>query len=99
MGLSSLAIPGAGPILAAGSLATALTAAVAGEGAGAIATNRLVGVLADLGIPKAQAEIYGDRLINGYYLVFVDGTEQTIQQAETVLSDQGIRDWGIYNPA
>jgi hypothetical protein len=97
VGLSSLALPGIGPILAAGSLGASLVTAVAGTGVGAVATGNLVRALADLGIPEAQARTYSDRLLAGNYLVIVDGTEDEIGRAEAIFSDLGIQEWSIYN--
>ncbi|HCF27633.1 MAG TPA: hypothetical protein DEV81_10650, partial [Cyanobacteria bacterium UBA11049] len=55
VGFGSLAIPGIGPIIAAGSVGAALVAGVAGTGIGAAATGALVKALTDIGIPEAEA--------------------------------------------
>lgn len=99
VGLSALALPGIGPILTAGSVGAALVAGVAGEGIGAVSTGRLVGALKDLGIPQDQAEAYSDRLIQGEYLVILEGTEAEIQKAEPILRDQAVQNWGVFAPA
>lgn len=96
VGLTSLALPGIGPILAAGTLGIALVATVAGTGVGAIAANSLVKALTDLGIPEEQARVYGDHLHRGHYLVIVEGTDDEINQAETSLTKQDIENWNIY---
>jgi hypothetical protein len=98
VGIGSLAIPGIGPIIAAGSVATALVATVAGTGIEAAALGRVVTALTDLGIPEQQARVYSDRLNQGDYLVILDGTEDEIGRAEATLSDRGIQNWGVYNP-
>lgn len=95
--LTSLALPGIGPILAAGSLGAALVATVAGTGVGAVATNNLITALTDLGIPDAEARVYSDSLLQGDYLVVVEGSGDEIQQAEKVFQEQGIQNWGIYS--
>lgn len=97
VGLSSLALPGIGPILAAGSLGASLVTAVAGSGVGALASGNLVKALTDLGIPEAQASTYSDRLSAGDYLVIVEATEDEISRAEKILSDREIEAWGVYN--
>jgi hypothetical protein len=97
VGLSSLAIPGVGPVLAAGSLGVALVSATAGLGLGTAAANGLVKALSDLGIPEEQARIYSDRLIGNASLVIVEGTEDEINRAKPILSDRGIQDWGVYD--
>lgn len=97
VGLGSLAIPGIGPIIAAGSVATALVATVAGTGIEAAAIGGLVRGLTDLGIPEEQARVYSDHLHQGDYLVIVDGTEDEIGRAQAIFSDRGIQDWSVYN--
>lgn len=97
VGLSSLAIPGVGPIIAAGTVATALVATVASSGVEAAAISGLVSVLTDLGIPEEQARTYSDRLHQGNYLVILDATDDEIHRAEAIFSNRGIQDWGVYN--
>jgi hypothetical protein len=97
VGLGSLALPGIGPVIAAGSVATALVATVAGSGIEAAALAGVVKALTDLGIPEEQARTYSDSLNQGDYLVIVDGTDDEIQRAAGILSDRGIQNWGIYN--
>ncbi len=96
VGLSSLALPGLGAVLAAGSVGVALLSSMAGVAVGAVATNNLVQVLAGLGIPEERARVYSDRLQQGYYLVIVDGTDDEIHRVEEVLKQQGIEYWGVY---
>ncbi|MFC0190453.1 general stress protein [Fictibacillus aquaticus] len=67
VGLGALAIPGVGPIVAAGPLAAALGGAAVGAGAGG-----LVGALVGMGIPKDQAEEYEDYVQQGDILVLVE---------------------------
>lgn len=97
VGLSSLAIPGVGVVIAAGSVATALAATVAGTGIEAAAFEGLVGAISDLGVPQEQARVYADRLHGGDYLVIVDGTDNQIRNAETVFRERGIQDWDVYD--
>lgn len=96
LGLGSLAIPGVGPVIAAGSLGATLAATITGVGLGAAKTNHLIHTLADLGVPEEQARVYLDRLVKADYLVLVEGTEDEIQQAEASLQEQGIQAWGVY---
>ncbi|HEY9725889.1 MAG TPA: general stress protein [Chroococcales cyanobacterium] len=97
VGLGSLAIPGIGPVIAAGSVGAALIATVASTGIEAAATTGLVRVITDLGVSEEQARIYSDRLHQGNYLAIVDGTEDEVRRAEGVLSDRGIKDWSVYD--
>jgi uncharacterized protein (TIGR02271 family) len=66
-GLGLFAIPGFGPVIAAGPIAAALTGAGLGAAAGG-----LVGVLVGLGIPKEEAEPYAEAVRRGGYLVIVN---------------------------
>lgn len=95
-GLTSLALPGIGPILAAGSLGAALVATTASTGISALATNNLVKTLIELGIPEAQASVYSDRLLQGNYFVMVEGTPEEIDRAGQIFTEQGGQDWGVY---
>jgi len=66
-GIGALAIPGIGPILAAGPIVATLTGAAIGAGAGG-----LVGGLIGLGIPEDEAKEYEGYVDNGKILVLVD---------------------------
>lgn len=96
IGLGALAIPGVGPILFAGAEATAIATTIAGGGIGA-AAGGLTGALIGLGIPEQEAKVYHDQLSSGDYLVLVNGTEEEIQRAESILKAKGIHEWGVYN--
>ncbi|GAX34988.1 general stress protein [Nodularia sp. NIES-3585] len=97
IGLSSLAIPGLGTLLAAGSVGVALVASMAGVAVGTVANQNLVKALADLGIPENQASIYSDRLQQSYYLIILNGTDEEIYSAEKIFKNQGIKNWAIYD--
>ncbi|MCL1471854.1 DUF1269 domain-containing protein [Argonema antarcticum] len=96
VGLGALAIPGIGPVMLAGATATALATALSGGAIGA-AAGGLIGGLIGLGIPEDRARVYSDRVSRGDYLVMVDGTDDEIRRAETILSRRGIQEWGIYD--
>lgn len=96
VGLGALAIPGIGPVIAGGALATALATTAAGGAIGA-AAGGLTGALVGLGIPEERAKFYNDRVNRGDYLVMVDGTEDEIRRAQPILSRHGIQEWGIYD--
>ncbi|MFC9708100.1 general stress protein [Paenibacillus sp. NPDC056933] len=70
-GIGALAIPGIGPILAAGPIAAAFTGAAVGAGAGG-----LVGGLVGLGIPEEDARQYEEYVQNGKILLLVDSTDR-----------------------
>jgi hypothetical protein len=88
IGLGTLAIPGIGPIMLAGAAATAIATTLAGG---------LIGSLVGLGIPEHRAQIYHDYVVDGDYLVIVDGTEAEILRAETIFKHRGVREWEVYN--
>ncbi|MED3897204.1 MULTISPECIES: general stress protein [Priestia] len=66
-GAGALAIPGIGPIVAAGPIVATLTGAAAGASVGGLS-----GILVGMGIPKQQAEHYNDSVKEGSLLVLVD---------------------------
>ncbi|MEH2105715.1 histidine kinase [Nostoc sp.] len=96
VGLGTLAIPGVGPVIAGGAVATALATTLAGGAIGA-AAGSIVGALAGLGIPEHKARVYNERFQKGDYLVIIDGTEAEIHQAETILKHRGIEEFAIYD--
>lgn len=69
-GLGALAIPGIGPIVAAGPIAATLTGAAVGAGAGG-----LVGGLIGLGIPEDEAKEYDEFVEEGRILVLVNADD------------------------
>lgn len=66
-GIGALAIPGIGPIVAAGPIAAALTGAAVGAGTGGLA-----GALIGMGIPEEEAEEYNRHVEAGKILVLLD---------------------------
>ncbi|GAB1538789.1 hypothetical protein NUACC21_14530 [Scytonema sp. NUACC21] len=92
VGLEALIIPGVGPFLAAGTIATTL----AGAGIGA-ATGSLVGALTGAGIPEEDAQAYSNRISQGDYLVMIEGTDDEINRAGSILRNRNISNWNIYD--
>ena len=66
-GLGALAIPGIGPVVAAGPIVAGLTGAAAGAGVGGLA-----GALIGMGIPEDEAKRYNEYFVAGKILVLVD---------------------------
>lgn len=97
VGLSSLAIPGIGAVIAAGSVGAALVTSMAGVAVSVSATNNLVQALVGLGIPEEPARHYSDRLQQSYYLVILDGTDEEIHRAEEIFKERGIQGWNVYD--
>jgi len=96
VGLGALAIPGIGPIMLAGAEATAIATTLAGTAIGATAGS-LIGALVGLGIPEERAKVYGDRVAQGDYLVMVNGSQEEVRHADTILNHRGIQEWGVYD--
>lgn len=65
-GIGSLAIPGAGPLIAAGPIMGLLAGAATGGTLGGV-----LGGLAGLGVPEYEAKRYDGRVSNGGYLLTV----------------------------
>ena len=83
-GLGLLAIPGLGPIVAAGWLAA--TAVGAGIGAaGGAATGSLVGALKNSGHTEEDANVYSEGVRRGGTLVSAKVAEDRVTQANAVL--------------
>lgn len=96
IGLGVLEIPGVGSVIAAGTLGTTLATTLAGAGFGA-ASGGFIGGLTGLDLEQEQDRVYSERLSRGEYLVIIDGTDAEISKAESILSNRGVQDWGIYN--
>ena len=84
-GLGALAIPGVGPLIAAGPIMGAL----AGLGVGG-AVGGLVGALVGMGIPEYEAKRYEGRVKDGGILVSVhcDSSEE-VSRAKDILKQSG----------
>lgn len=83
-GIGSLAIPGVGPIVAAGWLIATLTGAGIGAAAGGI-----VGALTGAGVSEADAKTYAEGIGKGGTLVSVRVQEAQAGRAEAILHGQG----------
>jgi hypothetical protein len=87
-GIGALAIPGVGPLIAAGPIMGAL----AGVGAGG-AVGGLVGALVGMGIPEYEAKRYEGRVKEGGILVSVHcDTSEEISRAKDLLKATGADD-------
>lgn len=75
VGLSSITLPGLGPIITAGTIITALGTTAAGAGIGA-ATGGLLGALMSIGIPEEDAHVYAESVRRGGILLTVTVEEQ-----------------------
>ena len=87
VGAGALAIPGIGPLVAAGPIAGLLSGA---------ATGVIAGGLADYGIPAERGRFYEDRIKQGDILVAVRCDEKKAEEASKVLSQFGGKDVEIH---
>src|SRR5271163_376300 len=87
-GIGALAIPGVGPLIAAGPI----MAALAGLGAGGV-VGGLLGALVGMGIPEYEAKRYEGRIKEGGILISVhcDSSEE-VSRAKDILKATGADD-------
>ncbi len=78
--LGLIAIPGIGPLVAAGVLATTLAGAATGAVAGGI-----LGALVDYGISKEEAPVYAESIRRGGTLVSVRAEDTRADEAELIM--------------
>ena len=95
VGVGALAIPGIGPVLAAGPLAAALGTAGAstlvGAGIGA-AAGGVIGALVGAGIPEEDASFYAEGVRRGGTLVMVKTSDDMAQRAYDTMRNSGAVD-------
>lgn len=88
VGIGALAIPGAGPLIAAGPILAALSVAAVGATAGG-----LTGALIGYGIPEYEAKLYAGKLEAGHILIGVHAIDSNeAEAAKKALSDAGAED-------
>jgi len=109
-GLGVMAIPGVGPIVAAGWLAATLAGAAAGAVAGG-ATGGLIGAMTDSGVDEDSAHVYAEGVRRGGTLLTVQVEQDQAAQVEEILLENGAVDaaargaayrssgWTRYDPA
>jgi hypothetical protein len=90
-----------GGIIAAGLIALSggaglLVGMAAGAFYGAV-SGGLIGSAIGAGISDEQEKHYHDQLMKGYYLIVIQGTDDEISQAESVLKRKNIQDWIIFD--
>ncbi len=83
VGAGALAIPGIGPIIAAGPIAAALSGAVAGS---------IAGGLIDWGIPAETSQKYEQSVAQGNILAVIRSDASKVQQAAQILRQNGASD-------
>src|SRR5215475_10864492 len=87
-GIGALAIPGLGPLIAAGPIVAALA------GAGAVGTlGGIVGALVGMGIPEYEARRYEGRIREGGVLLSVHAdNSEWVRRAKEILERSGAQD-------
>lgn len=83
LGAGALAIPGIGPIIAAGPIAGLVSGAF---------TGGLAGGLVDWGIPAERSQFYEDKVKEGKVLASVRAEEDKINSAADILRRNGAHD-------
>lgn len=93
VGIGALAIPGIGPIVAAGALATTIGGAAIGA-----ATGGLIGALVDLGIPEDEATYYQEGVGRGGMLLTIQAnSDAELYEANEIMrrnNGQDVRTYG-----
>ncbi len=83
-GIGALAIPGVGPVIAAGWLVATLTGAGAGAAAGG-----LLGALTGAGVSEEHAHVYTEGVRRGSTLVSVRADDARVTEAEAIMARHG----------
>ncbi|HHV78911.1 MAG TPA: hypothetical protein GXX40_04780 [Firmicutes bacterium] len=86
-GVGALAIPGIGPIVAAGPIAATLTGAVGGG---------LAGGLIDWGIPEERGRYYEGKVKEGEILAIVKASREKVDDAADVFRRNGAHDVEVH---
>lgn len=79
--LGIIAIPGIGPLVAAGVLATTLVGAAGGSAVGG-----LIGALTDYGVTEDDAHVYSEAVRRGSSLVTVRTSDDRVAAADAILT-------------
>lgn len=87
-GIGLLAIPGLGPVVAAGWLASTAVGALAGGAVGA-AAGGIVGALTKEGVPEEDAHVYAEGVRRGGTLVTAKVDDAMASTARTILQSPG----------
>ncbi len=109
-GLGIMAIPGVGPVVAAGWLAATAVGAIAGAAVGG-AAGGIIGALTDSGVPERDANVYAEGIRRGGTLVTARVSDDLVPEAERILGqstsvdlasrrqDYEAEGWTAFDPA
>jgi hypothetical protein len=84
-GLGMLAIPGIGPVVAAGWLASTALGAVVGGAVGGTAGG-IVGALTNAGVSREEADVYAEGVRRGGTLVSANVADDKVSSAEAAIN-------------
>jgi hypothetical protein len=98
VGAAFLWVPGVGPLIVAGSLASAMLGGLEGAVAGA-ATAGVLGWLTSLGISRQHILKYQESVQAGQYLVIAHGSPEEVQKARLVLTKTEPTQLDLHAPA
>jgi hypothetical protein len=84
-GLGVMAIPGVGPVVAAGWLASTALGALAGGAAGS-----LIGALVESGVPEEDAHVYAEGLRRGGVVLTVRAPQGSATRIEEILNQYAV---------
>lgn len=90
LGAPLLAIPGIGPVLLAGPLATAITGAIVGG---------FLGSMSGWGVHADHVREYEQRVRDGAILVVVNGTPQQLADAQRMLNESNAQEVHVHSSA
>lgn len=88
LGAGALAIPGVGPLVAAGPIGAALTGA---------ATGGIAGGLIDWGIPEERGQHYEKRVKEGDLLAIIKVSDGKANEAASILRNNGAKDVEVHD--
>ena len=97
-GAAFLWVPGVGPLIVAGSLASALLGGLEGAVAGA-ATTGVLGWLFSLGIGKEHILKYEESVKAGKYLVIAHGSADDVTKAKQILAGTNPAELNVHGQA
>ncbi|MGE5653774.1 MAG: hypothetical protein ACM3ZQ_05825 [Bacillota bacterium] len=86
-GLGALAVPGVGPLLAAGPIAAALTGGI---------TGGLAGGLIDYGIPESESQRYQSQVKQGNIVAVIKANGEKVDQVAEVFRRHGASEVNTY---
>jgi hypothetical protein len=88
-GLGLIAIPGLGPVVAAGWLVATAVGAVAGAAVGG-AAGGIIGALTEAGVSEADANVYAEGVRRGGSLVTARVDDELAEEAQEILASSNV---------